>query len=79
MNMVYVASRIDPSRRREALSWSSHAEVASLAPAEQDRWLDRAESERMSVRRLRHAIKQDRHGADGQIACPSCGRFPPEE
>src|SRR5439155_4630154 len=35
--------RIEPSRRRENLSWSSHREVASLEAREQDRWLDRAE------------------------------------
>src|SRR5215213_10871726 len=28
MNMVYVASHFDASRRRETLSWSHHSEVA---------------------------------------------------
>lgn len=60
MNMVYVASHIDPSRRREALSWSHHAEVACLSPAEQDRWLDRAEAERLSVRCLRQELRRER-------------------
>ena len=49
MNMVYVASHFDPPRRRQSLSWSHHAEVVALAPAEQDRWLDRAEAERLSI------------------------------
>jgi hypothetical protein len=61
MNMVYVASRFDPSRRRENLSWSHHAEVAAAQdPAEQDRWLDHAESERLSVRCLREEMRRER-------------------
>jgi len=39
----WVASRIEPSRRRESLSWSAHREVAGLEPEERDRWLDQAE------------------------------------
>jgi hypothetical protein len=57
MNMVYVASRFQPTRRRGNLSWSHHAEVTALDPAEQDAWLDRAEAERMSVRCLRQEIR----------------------
>ena len=30
MNMVYVATRFEISRRRENLSWSHHAELAAL-------------------------------------------------
>jgi hypothetical protein len=57
MNMAYVASRFAPDRRREQLSWSHHAEVASLEPAEQDRWLDLAEGERLSVHSLRLEVR----------------------
>jgi hypothetical protein len=60
MNMAYVASHVDCSRRRENLSWSHHVEVASLGPAEQDRWLARAENERMSVRCLREELRRER-------------------
>jgi hypothetical protein len=60
MNMVYVASHLDASRRREALSWSHHAEVVGLPEAEQEAWLDRAELERLSVRCLRHEIRNSR-------------------
>jgi hypothetical protein len=90
MNMVYVASRCEPSRRREKLSWSHHAEIAAFEPAEQDEWLDRAERDRLSVRDLREAIRTQRRGvkaegraeADAEPAaphppdpvCPSCGR-----
>src|SRR6059058_5382190 len=41
MNMVYVASRFEPSRRRDNLSWSHHAELAALEPEKQDHWLER--------------------------------------
>jgi hypothetical protein len=60
MNMVYVASHIERPRRREGLSWSHHAEVACLSPTEQDRWLDRAEEERLSVRCLRQELRSER-------------------
>jgi signal transduction histidine kinase len=53
MNMAYVASRFEISRRRETLSWSHHAELAALTPEEQELWLDRAEAEQLSVLALR--------------------------
>jgi hypothetical protein len=66
MNMAYVASRFPPERRRDQLSWSHHAEVAALMPAEQDRWLDLAEAERLSVHSLRLEVRTsrrvERHG-----------------
>jgi hypothetical protein len=85
MNMVYVASSVDPSRRRERLSWSHHAEVAALPPEEQDHWLDRVEEHRMSVRDLRLLLREARRGgktaepgadpdtlASAEV-CPRCG------
>jgi hypothetical protein len=56
MNMVYVAGRFEFSRRREDLSWSHHAELASLEAEQQERWLDHAERERLSVRDLREEL-----------------------
>jgi hypothetical protein len=56
MNMVYVATRFELSRRRENLSWSHHAEVAAFEIDEQERWLERASEERFSVRDLRDAL-----------------------
>ena len=88
MNMVYVATCIDVSRRRENLSFSHHAEVAALEPDEQDRWLDHALRERLSVRCLREEIRRERRSAEAacgtQVArsratsrlgfvCPDCG------
>ena len=72
MNMVYVATQVDISRRHEALSWSHHAEVAALPDDEQQRWLTRAEAARLSVRDLREEIRRElRHVrlADANEGC----------
>jgi hypothetical protein len=88
-NMVYVASRFPVSLRRENLSWSHHAVLASLHPAERVHWLDVATEHRLSVNDLRTELRAARrstrvspdHG-DGQddgcgtteaIVCPRCG------
>lgn len=89
MNMVYVSSRFEISRRRERLSWSHHAELASLEVEEQEHWLDRIESEKLTVRRLREELargpralhdcsagkQEPDHGthASGEAVCPNCG------
>src|SRR5256885_7350294 len=88
MNMVYVASRFDISRRRPNLSFSHHAELAALDPEEQDYWLDRAEAERLSVRSLREEVRRARKLAaaeqaeleepstkepEERVVCPECG------
>jgi hypothetical protein len=59
MNMVYVASRFEISRRREKLSSSHHAELAALPPDEQERCLDRAERDGLSLRGLREEPTRD--------------------
>jgi hypothetical protein len=66
MNMTYVASRFDVSRRRGKLSWSHHAEIAALEPEEQDHWLERAEADRLSVRCLREGIRRERLRRKGE-------------
>lgn len=63
MNMTWVASRFESSRRREGLSWSHHAEVAALPPEQQDRLLARAEANRLSVRDLRDEVRRERRAA----------------
>jgi hypothetical protein len=60
MNMAYVASRFEASRRRGKLSWSHHVEIAAMEPEEQDHWLERAEADRLSVRCLREGIRRER-------------------
>jgi len=60
MDMAYVASRFEISRRRENLSWSHHQELASLPPADQDELLDLAEREHWSRKRLRGELRKAR-------------------
>jgi hypothetical protein len=61
MNMVYVASRFDVSRRRKNLSWSHHETVASLDVEQQEHWLDRATADKLSVADLRLELRSARH------------------
>ena len=60
MNMVYVASHFEISRRRETLSWSHHADLAALPSKQQDYWLDRAIGGHMAVRDLRDELRRAR-------------------
>ncbi|MFE2756625.1 LmbU family transcriptional regulator [Actinosynnema sp. NPDC059335] len=60
-NYAWIARKFDPSRRRRGLPFQHHAEVAALPPAEQDRWLDRAEREGWSRTVLRRALRDSRH------------------
>lgn len=62
MNMVYVASRFENSRRRENLSWSHHETLASLESGEQDSWLDQAIAHRWAVSDLRMMLRVSRKG-----------------
>ena len=92
MNMVWVASRFEISRRREILSWSHHESVASLERDEQERWLDQASEKRLSVADLRLELRVARKllraqepgenddldsTADEVLVCPNCGQGMP--
>ena len=57
-NYAWVAGAIETSRRRDVVSFGHHQAVASLTVARQDKWLDRAERDELSVNKLRAAIKQ---------------------
>lgn len=89
-NIAWVASQFeDPSRRRDKLSWSHHAVLASSTfdDGERERWLQRSIDDRLSVADLRLEInalrKRARSSADSSIAeeaqsessiaCPQCG------
>ncbi|WP_369193164.1 LmbU family transcriptional regulator [Streptomyces djakartensis] len=61
-NYAWVSRRFELGRRRAALSFQHHAELASMTVEEQDRWLDRAEQERWTTRQLRTAVRAERHG-----------------
>jgi len=61
MNYQYVAKAITPSRRREKLEFSVHAEVASLDEEDQERILSKAANEpRPTVRGVRREAEKAR-------------------
>jgi hypothetical protein len=55
-NYAWVARRFEQRRRRSALSFQHHAEVAALADADQDIWLQRAERLGWSRNELRRRL-----------------------
>ncbi|SDI16710.1 hypothetical protein SAMN05421505_13653 [Sinosporangium album] len=59
-NYAWIAGRFLKHRRRPALSFQHHAEVAALADHLQDMWLDRAEQHGWSRNTLRTHIRRDR-------------------
>ncbi|WP_454644520.1 hypothetical protein [Bradyrhizobium liaoningense] len=58
MNLGSVARSVQPSFRNEVLSFTHHVAVASLDPADQKKWLTRAENLNWSVSKLRGAIHE---------------------
>jgi len=56
-NYAWVAGRFELSRRREALSFGHHAEVAALPGPEQDFWLRKAEEFGWPVMRMRREVR----------------------
>ncbi|MGB7686720.1 MAG: hypothetical protein WBL45_13165 [Solirubrobacterales bacterium] len=91
MNMVWVASTFEISRRREMLSWSHHEAVASLDAQQQERWLDLAGDRRLSVADVRTELRAARKGLaqineeeteigfgeEEALICPRCGGVVP--
>lgn len=61
-NYAWVSRRFELHRRRSALSFQHHAELASLPVEEQETWLDRAERMKWSTKQLRNAIRAQRDG-----------------
>ncbi|MGW5368901.1 LmbU family transcriptional regulator [Streptomyces sp. NPDC004009] len=61
-NYAWVSRRFELYRRRSALSFQHHAELASLPVEEQETWLDRAERMKWSTKQLRNAIRAQRNG-----------------
>lgn len=61
-NYAWVSRRFEFDRRRPALSFQHHAEVASLPVDEQETWLDRAEQNKWTTKQLRNAISLAREG-----------------
>lgn len=75
-NASYVAGAVELSRRRDNLSFSHHAEIASLSPEKQDYWLDKAEPEEgskkpsMSRNELREHVRDKKRQSQGDNAPP---------
>lgn len=82
-NMASIAGTFEASRRRDKLTWSHHAAVASLEVDDQESWLDRATEEKMSVSDLRLelraayriaiAAQAETDEEAAAIICPQCG------
>jgi len=68
-NYAWVARRFSSARRRSALSFQHHAEVAALPVADQDLWLDRAEQHGWSRNQLRRHVRANR--ATGEAKVPA--------
>ncbi|MFJ8888274.1 LmbU family transcriptional regulator [Streptomyces sp. NPDC102402] len=70
-NYAWVSRRFGLDRRRSALSFQHHAELASLPPEEQDVWLDRTERLRWTTKQLRGALRDGR--GTGEPVRPAVG------
>lgn len=68
MNYKWVASRVPISLRRENLSWTHHALIASMQPEEQELWLAASERENWSTDELRTRLKEAHGAPDGWLA-----------
>lgn len=66
-NYAWVANRVTPPRRRPALSFQHHAEVAALDPALQDEWLTSAERNHWSRNRLRAELRAATRAAHAPV------------
>lgn len=73
-NIISVGRRVPPSRRRDGVSFSSHAEVASLPPNEQRHWLKVAKDENLSKAELRARLRPELPPAVAPLTCPYCGK-----
>ncbi len=63
-NAGWIARKIELSRRRDTLTFEHHKLVARLEPDEQTRWLDLAEREGFSKRRLAKSLLLGRPATD---------------
>lgn len=53
----WVAEKVDLSLRNDKLDYQHHKQIASLSPKEQEKWLNKAETENLTIRELRQAIR----------------------
>ena len=59
LNVLAVHRNVPKSRRRKTLSFSHHAEVSSLEPEDQDKYLSKAYQKQLSVSELRGIIREE--------------------
>ncbi|MEV7729944.1 LmbU family transcriptional regulator [Streptomyces sp. NPDC087917] len=72
-NYAWVARRFEQHRRRDSLSFAHHAEVARLAPPEQDYWLRKAEQQKWSRNELRRSVRASLAVQSGTAELPAGG------
>jgi hypothetical protein len=60
MNYAFVAKAISPSRRREQVDFSTHAEVAGLDEEDQERILSKAANEGSTRKQVRREVERTR-------------------
>jgi hypothetical protein len=75
-NYAWVARRFELNRRRRALTFQHHAEVASRPPHEQGLLLDQAEGENWTTKQLREAIKGDVEPVASHSVASACIELP---
>lgn len=76
-NWAWVCRKIEPSRRREEVGFSVHAELAPLEADEQDKLLEKAAVEGWTVKHTRDVLGE--RGGEDLVKCPECngrGRVP---
>lgn len=78
-NYAWVARRFQISRRRSALSFQHHAEVARFSDEDQDIWLGRAETLKWSRNELRRNIRNARATGEPTAATVPLPRIQAEQ
>jgi len=78
-NGMSIVNKVPKSRRRKGVHFSTHAEVTSLEPEDQKRWLKTAEEESLTRDELRARIKAEKEGHPDILdpvknVCPTCNR-----
>ena len=65
-NAAYVARHVPIQRRRQDVPFSHHAEVASLPPEQQEKWLEKCSTHGLTRDQLRSGIQAERTAATGK-------------
>jgi N6-adenosine-specific RNA methylase IME4 len=79
-DMKWVANAVEPSLRQENLSWSHHKEIAALPTEQAQELLEKAETDRLSVRELRSEVREAKQAVNrekrlDEIALNSVGKY----